>query len=123
MNIRNAIGTINLTVDSPVLTVQVELGGIETEMTDITPKEYLEILKAKNEMSKQGKEMIQNVIGGLKEAIEGSTPTKKQESEKTSEEALEELMSQLPFLKNAKVIKVNPKEMNNPFGPGGIFGK
>ena len=49
MNVKKTLGTIGVTVES--LGLSIELGGFETEMTDLSVAEYIDILKHQKEIA------------------------------------------------------------------------
>lgn len=121
MDIRNKVGKIDITVSGEDFGVSIEIGGIENEMIGLTPMEYIQILKCKNEVSQLSKETIKNLISGLREAIQNEVP-KKPLTAYMGDTPAEDFLKNLDFLKGMKVVKVDPKNMSkNPFGPGGLF--
>lgn len=111
MDIRNKVGKISLNVENKDLNIHIQFDGVETEMVGLTPMEYIQILKMKNEMSQLSKETISNILSGIREAFEDKAPTKKPFGYKMDDMPAEELLKHLPFLKGAQVVKVDPKDI------------
>lgn len=91
MNVKKTLGTIGVTVES--LGLSIELGGFETEMTDLSVAEYIDILKHQKEIAELQSGVIKTLIEGLQPAFDGGFAPKTN----PFEEMLKAKSSEHPF--------------------------